>query len=598
MRKTHSRLVRLIKKFLTVFLIVLIGSAFFPTVGLAVLKGDLDNDGVVNISDALLELQIVVGLVQATPYELSAGDMKNNRIIDISDALLILREVVGLGPTVSGTASQGLALPIGTAVTLTDPNGNSATTTVGVNGSYNLQISGLIVPYILNAGEYYSSTSAAGTTDTNPLTTLCMQVVLGTPTITSSTPLPSNFQTQYASVVSNLETSIDGLYPASVTATQRDFLSGTLTIGVGVDAVFGALTIIPPDTAGVFSASVGSQQIFSGITAGGTATITPNPTAISSSSSTIFPPMSPNLVSLAVIPTSATITLGATQQFTATGMYSDGTTKSLTSSVAWSSLNTAVAIVSNTSGSNGMATSLSPGGPISITATDPTTGITGTATLTVTSKVLASINITPVNPSIAVGATQQFTATGTYSDGSTQDLTSSVIWSSSSTPVATVATSGLATAVAAGSTTITATSGSITGTNTLTVTSALFPIGTWNGPDGVSFTVSSLSNGTSYAGSVTFAGGTQIISGTDPKNVISISRNGPISTFVVSVPGFNSGTTQNPVISSITFSGAIGESPGTPTFTANAQVMGGLIIQAVTPNSPYGFAAQATFTGQ
>ena len=37
---------------------------------------------------------------------------------------------------------------------------------------------------------------------------------------------------------------------------------------------------------------------------------------------------------------------------------------------------------------------------------------------------LASIAVTPANPSILAGATQQFTAMGTYSDGSTQNLTS------------------------------------------------------------------------------------------------------------------------------------------------------------------------------
>src|SRR5271166_3028834 len=44
---------------------------------------------------------------------------------------------------------------------------------------------------------------------------------------------------------------------------------------------------------------------------------------------------------------------------------------------------------------------------------------------------LVSIAVTPANPSIAAGKQQQFTATGTYSDGSHQDLTSSATWTSS-----------------------------------------------------------------------------------------------------------------------------------------------------------------------
>ncbi|GFE56828.1 DUF3443 family protein [Geobacter sp. AOG1] len=85
-------------------------------------------------------------------------------------------------------------------------------------------------------------------------------------------------------------------------------------------------------------------------------------------------------------------------------------------------------------------------------------------------KSLVSIAITPSNPSIAVATTQQFTATGAYSDNTKQDLTASVTWSSSNTSVATiVGTTGLATSVAIGSTTITAALGGISGTTTLTV---------------------------------------------------------------------------------------------------------------------------------
>ena len=61
--------------------------------------------------------------------------------------------------------------------------------------------------------------------------------------------------------------------------------------------------------------------------------------------------------------------------------------------------------------------------------------------------VLQSITVTPANPSIAVGAHQQFTATGNYSDGSHQNLTNSATWTSSNQSVATVNSSGYATGV-------------------------------------------------------------------------------------------------------------------------------------------------------
>jgi hypothetical protein len=69
-----------------------------------------------------------------------------------------------------------------------------------------------------------------------------------------------------------------------------------------------------------------------------------------------------------------------------------------------------------------------------------------------------------------VGATQQFTATGTYSESTTQDITTQVTWSSSSTATATIVSSGLATGVAAGTATITAALSGQPGTATLTIT--------------------------------------------------------------------------------------------------------------------------------
>src|SRR3981081_1881098 len=57
---------------------------------------------------------------------------------------------------------------------------------------------------------------------------------------------------------------------------------------------------------------------------------------------------------------------------------------------------------------------------------------------------LTSIQVTPATPSVAKGLTQQFKATGTYSDGTTADVTTQSAWSSTVTPVATInASSGL-----------------------------------------------------------------------------------------------------------------------------------------------------------
>ena len=94
----------------------------------------------------------------------------------------------------------------------------------------------------------------------------------------------------------------------------------------------------------------------------------------------------------------------------------------------------------------------------------------------VSTPTLTSISVTPTSPSLAIGATQQLTATGTYSDSSTKDLTSTVTWNSSSTSVATISAGGKITAVASGTSTFTATSGAISGASTLTSTTGLITV--------------------------------------------------------------------------------------------------------------------------
>lgn len=83
---------------------------------------------------------------------------------------------------------------------------------------------------------------------------------------------------------------------------------------------------------------------------------------------------------------------------------------------------------------------------------------------------LTRIDVTPANRTITAGSTQQFTATGVFSDGATQDLTSQVTWSA--TGVAQIgASTGLATSTgSAGTADIIATLGSVTGQTILTVT--------------------------------------------------------------------------------------------------------------------------------
>src|SRR5579863_1529290 len=181
----------------------------------------------------------------------------------------------------------------------------------------------------------------------------------------------------------------------------------------------------------------------------------------------------PSLQSIAITPTNAAIKVGTTQAFKATGTYSDGSTQDLTSSASWTSSNIAQATIQSSGQPNaGTATGVAQGSP-TITATE--SGVSGTATLSVTgsgTKTLSSIAITPASAGIAINGTVQFTATGQYSDGSTQTITNSVTWTSSNTAIATINSAGRATGVSGGTVTISATKSNVTGTASLSVTSS------------------------------------------------------------------------------------------------------------------------------
>lgn len=170
--------------------------------------------------------------------------------------------------------------------------------------------------------------------------------------------------------------------------------------------------------------------------------------------------------SLQLTPATASIASGTTQQFSANVIYSDGSIQPVTAGLSWLSSSSTVAGVDL----NGLATGLAPG-QATITATYQT--LTATASLTVTPAVLTNIVVTPVTTVVGIKGNVQYTATGVFSDNSTQDLTSQAVWISSNANFALISAGGLASGVSAGTTTITASFDGVTGSATLTVTTAV-----------------------------------------------------------------------------------------------------------------------------
>lgn len=168
------------------------------------------------------------------------------------------------------------------------------------------------------------------------------------------------------------------------------------------------------------------------------------------------------LKSLSISPSTSTVVVGSGQQFTATGLYSNGSQRDLTQTASWSVLQPAIATISS-----GMAVSKQAG---AATITASFSSVSGSATLNVSTPTLVSIALSPSSPSVPKGDTQQFTATGTFSDKSAQDVTSTMVWTASPGGAASINSAGVATGQSLGTTTITATSGSISATDTLSVT--------------------------------------------------------------------------------------------------------------------------------
>src|SRR5262245_30028148 len=160
------------------------------------------------------------------------------------------------------------------------------------------------------------------------------------------------------------------------------------------------------------------------------------------------------LVRIEVTPPNARVPAGFTQQLVAIGVFSDSTTNDVTSKVTWRSGREETATVS----AAGVVTAVAVGA-VAITAQMGT--LAGTVAVTVTDAELVSIAVTPSNPTLPKGQTQQLTATGTCTDRSTRELARSVTWASSAPQFVRVSndlgSQGVATAAAVGTASITAT---------------------------------------------------------------------------------------------------------------------------------------------
>lgn len=204
-------------------------------------------------------------------------------------------------------------------------------------------------------------------------------------------------------------------------------------------------------------ASVSSQGVVSGVGAGST-TITATIDGVSGTSAVTVSDVP--VAKVAVSPQGPTISTGSSVQLSATVTDANGTVVS-NRAVSWTTSNAAIATVSST----GVVTGVIPG-TATITATSE--GKSGSATVTVTLVPAGNVTVAPTSLALTPGQAGALTATVTDANG--QVLTNRpVSWTTSDAAVATVSQTGDVTAVAPGGATITATSGSKSGTAAVTV---------------------------------------------------------------------------------------------------------------------------------
>lgn len=179
-------------------------------------------------------------------------------------------------------------------------------------------------------------------------------------------------------------------------------------------------------------------------------------------------PAAPTLVSIQITPAAVTQAAGLSQQYAAVGTFSDNSTANLTATVVWATSDASKVGITST----GLATARAAG---AANVSASLNGVTSNASaFTVTAAALVSIEITPATVSKAAGFTQQYAATGTYTDGSAPDISGAVAWRSSDATKVDIGATGLATAVGVGSANVTAALDGVTSNaSSFTVTRAV-----------------------------------------------------------------------------------------------------------------------------
>ena len=449
---------------------VLTGSGVGSTTVSASLNGINSNTAAVTVTDAVLT---AIQLTPATPSLPKGMTQTLTATATYSDQTSA--DITGAVAWVSANTSIATVTPSGvltgagvgsTTVTASLNGINSNTAAVTVTDAVLTAIQ--VTPATISLAKGYSQTltataiysdqtsadissSVAWISANTSIATVTPSGVLmgagvGSTTVTASlNGISSN--TAAVTVTDAVLTSIQ-VTPATLSLAKGDSQSLTATATYSDQTSADISSAVSWNSANTAIATVTPSGVLTGAGVGGT-TVTASLNGISSNTASVTV-TDAVLTAIQVTPVTVSLAKGYSQTLTATAIYSDQTSADISSSVAWTSANTSIATVTP----SGVLTGAGVG---STTVTASLNGInSNTAAVTVTDAVLTAIQVTPAIVSMAKGYSQSLTATATYSDQTSADISSAVAWRSANTFIATVTPSGVLTGAGVGSTTVTA----------------------------------------------------------------------------------------------------------------------------------------------
>jgi hypothetical protein len=436
--------------------------------------------------------------VGSSPISVAVGDFNGDNAPDLavanfgSSTVGVLLNT--LHNTITATGGTPQSTPIGTAfpapltVHVADGVGQPLP---GVTVTFTVPTSGASGTFTGGVTTVQATTNANGNLDTPPVFTA--NTTLGAYSVTASVEgasAPATFSLTNAPGLAThfsvtAPTSATAGVAVSVTVTALDQFGNTATGYTGTVQFTSTDTLATlPANSAFMPGDAGVQTVSVTFGSAGTQTITATDTVRSSISGTS------NSITVAPVATTTTLTInpptaphGSPVTLTATLAPANATTlPTPTGSVAFTDGSTPLGTAPLVGGVATLSTNTLTVGLHQITATytpaspGPYTTSQDTKDATITPAALVSISVTPSAVTLKVGQQQAFTATATYADGSTQDITNAVTWASDNDAVAHLATTGTppmpgntAVAQAPGTAHITATQGGISGQASVTV---------------------------------------------------------------------------------------------------------------------------------